>query len=319
MVDIVALGELLIDFTPAGKSAANNELFECNPGGSVANFAVSATKLGAKTSFIGQVGQDQFGRFLQQTLRDYDVDIRGLILTPDYMTTLAFVHLFPDGDRDFSFYRKNGADAFLHAKDVDLSLIDEAKALHFSSLSLVNETCTEATWTAVQHAREKGAIVTYDPNWRPSLWDNEDACKAGMQSGLPRADVVKVSEEELVYLTGLEDNIEAGKVVLAMGPRLVIETCGGEGSRYHCAKGSEAVPGFKVKAVDATGAGDACFGAIVSGLLREEIDLDDIDTERLKEIMRFANAAAAMSVTGRGGMPSLQTRDKVEAFIAENS
>lgn len=317
MYDIVSLGELLIDFTPAGKSEMGNSLYECNPGGGVANFAVAAARLGSKVCFIGQVGQDQFGQYLKESLASYGVDISGLIMTDAYMTTLAFVHLFDDGDRDFTFYRKNGADAFISKDAVRYELIDNAKAMHFSALSMVNDICKEATLAAVEYARSKGVMVTYDPNWRPSLWEDADSCKVGMQLGLDYADVVKVSEEEARLLTDLRDEVAGAKAILARGARLVVLTLGDKGCYYVCQKGEGPIEPFRVKAVDATGAGDACFGATVSRLVSQGIDLGDIDIDKLESILRFANAAAALSVTRRGGMPAMPTPEQVCGFINE--
>ena len=319
MLDLVCLGELLIDFTPAGKSEQGNELFECNPGGGPANFVVAAGRLGAKIGFIGQVGHDHFGQYLKQTLEGYHVDTTGLILSNDYMTTLAFVHLFEDGDRDFTFYRKNGADAFLRKEDVAYDVLDRTKVLHFSSLTLVNEIGTESTFAAVHYAKEKGVMVSYDPNWRPSLWDNDEHCRTSMASGLTYADVVKVSEEELLYLTEQNDANAAAELILSKGPKLVIETCGEKGMRYYHANGCGSSPGFAVQAIDATGAGDASFGSVMYGILQRGIDLNHIDNAVLEEILRFANATAAISVTRRGAMPSLPDTQEVKAFLSEHS
>lgn len=319
MLDLVCLGELLIDFTPAGRSEQGNELFECNPGGGPANFVVAGARLGAKTGFIGQVGNDHFGRYLKQTLEGYQIDTTGLILSDEYMSTLAFVHLFEDGDRDFTFYRKNGADAFLRKEDVAYSVLDRTKAFHFSSLTLVNEICTESTFAAAQYAKEKGVMISYDPNWRPSLWDNDDHCRSSMAAGLPYADVVKVSEEELLYLTNMDDPQAAADAILKQGPKLVIETCGDKGMRYYHANGHGASPGFAVKAIDATGAGDASFGSVMYGILQRNVDLNHIDHAVLEEILRFANATAAISVTRRGAMPSLPLPQEVDAFLNAHS
>lgn len=318
MFDVVCLGELLVDFTPAGNSSKGNALYECNPGGGVANFAVAIARLGAKSSFIGQVGQDQFGQLLQKTMQNYGVDTQGLLTSDRYMTTLAFVHLFENGERDFTFYRKNGADIFIEAEDVRCDLIDQAKIFHFSSLCMVNDTCKAATLRAIRCAHDKGVLVTYDPNWRPSLWENEADCKREMIDGIALADVIKVSEEELFYMTDIADHQKAAQSMLDRGARLIIETLGEKGSRFYCKQGSGEVPAFSVKAVDATGAGDACFGAIVYGLIKNEIDLNAIDTEKMIEILRFANASAAISVTQYGGMPSLPDFDTVSKFIADH-
>lgn len=315
MIDVVGIGELLIDFTPAGKSQQNNSLFESNPGGGVPNLVVAASKLGAKGAFIGKVGNDLFGKFLRDTLAEKGVDTTGLLLSDEYMTTLAFVHLFENGDRDFTFYRKMGADTMLSSQEIPYATIDASRALHFSSLTFTTNTAAEATLAAVRYAKEKGKLVTYDPNWRPMLWENEEQCKAGMLIGLDYADVVKVSEEELLFLTGETDEQKGVDVLFAKGAKIVLVTKGEKGSQYYCNKGSGIVPPFKVKAIDATGAGDACFGATIFGILSKGLDINDIDLSLLHGIVEFANATAALSVTRRGGMPGMPSFAEVEAFI----
>ena len=315
MFDIVGLGELLIDFTPAGKSAQSNDLFECNPGGGVPNLVVAATMLGAKGAFIGKVGNDLFGRFLRETLNRKNVDTTGLILTDEYMTTLAFVHLFENGERDFTFYRKTGADTMLRADEISLEVIDQSKALHFSSLTFTTKISADATLAAIIYAKEKGKLITYDPNWRPMLWENQQACKQGMLSGLSYADIVKVSEEELEILTNKFDENEGANELLQNGSKLVLVTKGEKGSKYYCRNGNQYIPPFNVKAIDTTGAGDAFFGAVISGILANEININDIDLERLNNIIQFASATAALSVTRRGGIPAMPNRTEVELFI----
>lgn len=315
MFDIIGLGELLVDFTPYGKSAQNNDLFEANPGGSVANFTVAAARLGSRTAFMGKLGDDMFGHQLFEVMRGYGVNTDGVVFTGDYMTTLAFVKLYENGERDFSFYRKLGADAMLDTQDINFKMLEDSKAVHFSSLTLVNETCFRATEKAIAQAKKSGAMITYDPNWRPNLWDDPEYCRFAMGKGMFWADVVKVSEEELRYITGIEDDVQAAENVLARGPRLVIETMGEGGSTFFCTNGSKHVTAYSVKAVDATGAGDACFGAIVHGIIKNNISLDNIDTNKLQSVLKFANATAAISVMGRGGMPSLPTYEQVVEFM----
>lgn len=315
MIDIVGIGELLIDFTPAGKSQQNNSLYECNPGGGVPNLLAAASKLGAKCAFIGKVGNDLFGKFLRDELKKMGVDTTGLILSDEYMTTLAFVHLFENGDRDFTFYRKMGADTMITAEEIPFSVINASHALHFSSLTFTTKTATEATLAAVRYAKGKGKLVTYDPNWRPMLWESEEKSKAGMLIGLDYADVVKVSEAELLFLTGAVEEQKGADLLLGKGAKIVLVTKGDKGSAYYCNKGSGNVMPFTVKAIDATGAGDACFGAVIFGILKSEFDVHDIDLSLLHSIVEFANATAALSVTRRGGMPGMPSHKEVEAFI----
>ena len=209
MFDVVALGELLIDFTPAGTSEAGNVLFERNPGGAPANVLAAVTKLGGTGALIGKVGSDQFGFFLRDVLEKHGIDGRGLRFSHDVNTTLAFVQLNEHGDRSFSFYRKPGADTTLAPEDLDFGLIDSAKIFHFGSLSMTDEPARSATRTALEYARKKGKIITYDPNWRPVLWTSDEQAKENMLFGLQYADVLKISEEELMFLTGSGD-IDAG-------------------------------------------------------------------------------------------------------------
>lgn len=315
MLDIVGFGELLIDFTPAGKSGAGNELFECNPGGSVANFCVAARKQGCQAAFMGQVGADMFGRLLEKTMQSYDVDTRSLVSTDEFMTTLAFVHLFENGDRDFSFYRKNGADANIKPEAIRFEVLDETRALHFASLTLVNETCTHTTKEVVSYAKSRGKLITYDPNWRPSLWDSAEDCKKGMLEGFKYADIAKVSEEELEYVTGISDQKAASHTLLDMGVGLVVVTMGEKGSKFFSARDTGYADPFVVSAVDATGAGDTCFGTFVAEWLLRGADIQSVNKSDVECWLKRANAAAAISVTRRGGMPSVPSREEVDNLL----
>lgn len=318
MAKIMALGELLVDFTPAGDSQANNPLFEFNPGGSVANFSVAVAKNELESIFVGQVGNDMFGKMLKECLESYGVNTDNLTLSDEYKTTLAFVRLFEDGDRDFSFYRKNGADTMYSTEQVKNEMFDGIDAFHFSSLSLVNETCKAATYKAIELAKANGAIITYDPNWRPSLWENAQQCKEEMYGGIKFCDILKLSEEELEYLCG-EDIQKAVDEIFSLGVKIFVLTLGDKGSKIFTKQGSKELIGYKVKAVDATGAGDTCFGTFVSRLMQyiqqTYTKIEDISLETLSEILDFANAAAALSVTKRGGMPSVPNIAQVEEFM----
>lgn len=318
MAQLAGLGELLIDFTPAGKSAQGNALYERNPGGSVCNLLVAAQRLGTETAFLGQVGDDNFGRFLRDELMRYNVDTRGLLLNARYLTTLAFVQLFDDGDRDFDFYRRGTADTQLDAKDICYSVIDEADMLHVASLMFTDEPSAGAQMKALTYAKEKGKTITYDPNWRSPLWESEAKGISMMQKPLELVDYIKVSEEELKMITGEGDLRAGAKKLLSRGLSLVVVTLGPDGSAFFCDKGNEHVKTFDNPAVDATGAGDACFGALLSGMLRVGLTKDTLEPGMLKELLAYANAVASVCVSRRGGMPSMPTPEEVrETFGLE--
>ena len=214
MFDIVALGESLIDFTPSGENSQGMALFARNPGGAPANVLAMAAKLGGKTAFIGKVGDDAFGAFLKKTMEDAGVDVRGLRMTREYPTTLAFVQLTPEGDRSFTFYRKPGADVMLAPAEVDRALLRDCRIFHFGSVSLTDEPCRTATLEAAREAKAAGAMISYDPNYRPFLWDSAERAREALLAALPLADIVKVSEEEMELLTG-EVQLAAGADALA--------------------------------------------------------------------------------------------------------
>lgn len=309
MYDVVALGELLIDFTPAGLSKAGNPLFERNPGGAPANVLSAVSKLGGKGAFIGKVGDDQFGRFLKSTLNEHGIETKGLKFSETVNTTLAFVHLDAHGDRSFSFYRNPGADMTLSPEDLDLNLIDEAKIFHFGSLSMTDEPSRSATEAALEHAKKSGKIITYDPNWRPALWRNDQAAKEGMLFGLQYADVLKVSEEELVFLTGTKDLTEGSKQFADKGIKLIVVTLGPKGCFYYSKAGSGYLNTYNTKVVDTTGAGDSFFGALIYQISQYEGKIEEISKEEIEAMIDFSNAAGALCASQKGAinvMPSLE-------------
>ena len=237
MFDIVALGESLIDFTPSGENSQGMALFARNPGGAPANVLAMAAKLGGKTAFIGKVGDDAFGAFLKKTMEDAGVDVRGLRMTREYPTTLAFVQLTPEGDRSFTFYRKPGADVMLAPAEVDRALLRDCRIFHFGSVSLTDEPCRTATLEAAREAKAAGAMISYDPNYRPFLWDSAERAREALLAALPLADIVKVSEEEMELLTG-EVQLAAGADALASrGAALVLVTLGPRGRVLPCCGG----------------------------------------------------------------------------------
>jgi fructokinase len=312
--DVTALGELLIDFTPQGENDQGISLFARNPGGAPANVLAMNNKLGGKTAFIGKVGDDEFGRFLERTLRESGIDTAGLVMDPAVNTTLAFVHLDKAGDRSFSFYRREGADLMLTAGEINRGLIDQAEIFHFGAVSLTGEPCRSAVYAAAEYAKERGKIISYDPNYRPLLWASEAEAKAEMAKPLALADILKVSGEEMAFLAG-ESGLERGASLLAeRGPAIVLVSLGPKGAFYFCAGGSARMPAYDVKTIDTTGAGDAFLGAVhwrLRGKTREQ--LRDISGEELADIVDFANAAGSLATTKRGAIPAMPALAEINA------
>jgi len=320
-MDVIALGELLIDFTPHGHSEQGQPLFERNPGGAPANVLAALAKLGRETAFIGTVGNDAFGRYLADTLADAGINVDQLQYTDDAQTTLAFVHLDESGDRSFTFYRKPGADQLLDAKAIDLDLVGGAKLFHFGSISMTHEPSRTATLAAAAAARSQGVPVSFDPNLRMSLWEDAEQAKAAILEGMAFADVAKVSEEELVFLTGTSE-LNGGSALLMekYGIKLLLVTLGPEGSFCRAVDADGSIltarhAGFRVEAVDTTGAGDAFLGGVLHRLLDEMHPANPVWTEeKLTRLLAFANAMGALTATGKGAIPSLPTLEQAERF-----
>ncbi|NLZ54552.1 MAG: carbohydrate kinase [Thermoanaerobacteraceae bacterium] len=317
MYDVVALGELLIDFTPAGISENGNILFEMNPGGAPANVLTTVTKLGGKGAFIGKVGDDQFGYFLKQVLEKNQINTDGLKFTKKANTTLAFVHLDNKGDRSFTFYRNPGADIMLEEGDIKVDLIKKSKIFHFGSLSMTDNPAKGATLKAIEYAKQNNKIISYDPNWRPSLWKNETISKKEMTLGLQYADIVKLSEEELQFLTRESDLEYASKILFNMGIKLVLVTLGANGCYYRHASGTGHIPAYHVNVVDTTGAGDTFLGAVLYNISKIDYPLEKIKTQEIEKIINFANAAGALCTTKRGAIPSIPTLEEIKNFIKQ--
>ncbi|CAN7605466.1 carbohydrate kinase family protein [Paenibacillus sp. LjRoot56] len=318
--DVVALGEYLIDFTPYGRSEAGQPLFERNPGGAPVNVAAALAKLGKKTGFIGKVGSDPFGAYLRETLLDVGVSDRGLVETDEAHTTMAFVQLDADGDRSFHFARHPGADQLLRADELNHAMLGETRIFHFGSISMTAEPAYTATLKAVQFAKDKGALISYDPNWRPSLWRDEEHALEVIRVGLSLADVVKVSEEELVFLTAEQDLEKAArKLIEQYGITLLLVTAGGAGSFYQMKDWWGKVESFPVLTLDTTGAGDAFFGALLYKLLEKGKALQLWEEEELQLALRFANAAGALATTRKGAIPSLGTMEEIQALIRDGA
>lgn len=317
MLDVTALGELLIDFTPAGTSKGGNVIFEQNPGGAPANVLSAVAKLGGTGALIGKVGNDQFGCFLRDVLKEHGIDGRGLRFSGEVNTTLAFVHLNEHGDRSFSFYRKPGADTTLAPEEVNFGLIDEAKIFHFGSLSMTDEPARSATHAALEYARKAGKTITYDPNWRPALWESDEQAKENMRLGLKYTDVLKISEEELAFLTGTGDVDAGSRQFLESGVKIIVVTLGPKGCYYRCRKGSGYLSTYDTKIVDTTGSGDCFFGAMLWQLGRFGGDLETITTDELAEMADFANAAGALCATQKGALFAMPTEAEVRRCMSE--
>lgn len=317
MYQIIALGESLIDFTPSGTNEQGIALFGCNPGGAPANVLAMNQKLGGKTAFIGMVGDDAFGHFLAKNMENAGIDTRGMRYSKKVHTTLAFVTLNESGDRDFSFYRKPGADICLSAGDVDVSLLADTEIFHFGSLSLTDEPARGATLFAIEKAREAGAIISYDPNYRPPLWDSPEQAAEAMKSVLDRVDIVKVSREELELLTGEKDIETGARALLALGATLVFVTDGEYGASY-CSKNCFGfVPAFRVQAVDTTGSGDAFLGALLYRLAGRKLEaLAAMTKEELEEAVRFGSAAGGLTATAKGAIPAMPDEAAIRDCMA---
>lgn len=312
--DVVALGEALIDFTEAGRSPSGMRLFEQNPGGAPANLLSALSRLGAKTAFIGKVGQDMHGRFLRTTLEEVGIDARGLIMAEDVFTTMAFVSL-NGGEREFSFARKPGADTCLTAEELNLGVLDHTAVLHIGSLSMTDEPARTATYTAVQRAKEAGAIISYDPNYRASLWSSREEAILRMREPLPLVDVMKLSDEETELLSGYRDPEKAAKELSDRGIGLIAVTLGKAGALVCRKSECRLIPGYDLPATDTTGAGDAFLGGFLYQLLKSGKPLETVNLEDAASFARFGNATATICVSHRGGIPAMPTLQEVMGLM----
>lgn len=303
MKDIVTVGEVLIDLTQIGVNALGIPQFSANPGGAPANLAVAAARLGADTAFVGKVGNDGFGNYLKSVLDENKVDTTGLVVDAKEHTTLAVVSVDETGERSFSFYRDPSADVNLHSEEIPADLLENTKLLHFGSVSLTADPSRTATLYAARTAREKGALVSYDPNYRASLWSDEATAIARMKEALPLCDILKISDEELPLLTGTEDPAAGTAELAKNGIRLIFVTLGANGAFFRLGDQTGSVPGIKVKVGDTNGAGDTFFGAALSQLVKE--NLDTLSMERLAEIAAFANKAASITTSRAGAIPAM--------------
>ena len=315
--DVVALGELLIDFTENGTSGQGNPIYEANPGGAPCNVLSMLTKLGHKTAFIGKVGQDIFGNRLKKTLDEVGIDTTNLVMDEEVRTTLAFVETFPDGDRDFSFYRNPGADMMLHEDEVQLELVKDTSIFHFGTLSMTHEEVRNATKKAIAAAKEAGAVISFDPNLREPLWKSLDDAKEQVAYGLSQCDVLKISDNEIQWFTGEED-YDAGiaKLRQQYDIPLIMLSMGRDGSRaYYKDLCVEVKPFIQENTIETTGAGDTFGGCCLHYVL--ENGLHNLNEEKLTEMLTFANAAASIITTRKGALRVMPEKAEVRKLIKE--
>ena len=320
--DVIALGELLIDMTDNGVSGQGNTLFEANPGGAPCNVLAMLNKLGHKVGFIGKVGDDIFGNKLKRVLDEVGIDTSNLIIDKEARTTLAFVETFEDGDRDFSFYRNPGADMMLRKEEVDVSLLQDTRIFHFGTISMTHPEVREATKFSIDEAKKSGAIISFDPNLREPLWNSLDDAKVQVLYGLTKCDILKISDNEIQWLTG-EKDYTAGvkKIRKENNIPLILVSLGKEGSRAYYKKpdsGEEIIvevqPFLQKNTIETTGAGDTFGGCVLNYVL--EKGLDNLSEDDLKEMLTFANGAASIITTRKGALRVMPDRKEVEELIA---
>lgn len=314
--DVIALGELLIDFTMNGQSSQGNNMFEACPGGAPCNVLALLNKMGKKTAFIGKVGKDQFGTLLRNTIAEAGIDASRLAVDDKVNTTLAFVHTFPDGDREFSFYRNPGADMMLTEEEVDPEFISRARIFHFGTLSMTHDGVRTATKKAVQAAKDGGCLISFDPNLRPPLWSSLDLAKEQMEYGFSVCDILKISDNEIQFVSGKEDYDEGiAYLQEKYDIPLILLTMGKDGSRAYYKGMRVERPGFSVKTIETTGAGDTFGGSSLNFLL--EHDFNNLTEEELGEMLTFANAAAAIVTTRKGAIKAMPERGEINQLIEQ--
>lgn len=313
--DVTALGELLIDLTQNGISEQGNPILEANPGGAPCNVLACLSKMGHKTAFIGKVGKDGFGEQLTRGLVETGICTGGLMYDKAVHTTLAVVHTYADGDRDFSFYRNPGADMMLRAEEVDDKIIKNSKIFHFGSLSMTDEPCRSAHLHALKVAEEAGILRSYDPNLRPPLWPNLDVAKENILALMSHCDILKISDNEIQWLSGKEDYDEGIAWLRSQFDiPLIFLTLGKDGSRAYCGDVRVEVPGFKMNTIETTGAGDTFFGSVLHHVLTK--GFRPYTAQELSEMLTFANAAAALVTTRRGALRVMPSADEIAAVLA---
>lgn len=314
-MDVVALGELLIDFTENGVSSQGNPLFEANPGGAPCNVLAMLSGLGHTTAFIGKVGNDFFGKQLEKAITEVGIDAKGLLKDNDVHTTLALVHTYPDGDRDFSFYRNPGADMMLTEEEVPVDIVKSARIFHFGTLSMTHERVRLATKKAIAIAQDAGAIISFDPNIREPLWNSLDDAREQVLYGLQQCDILKISDNEIQWLTGEDDFTEGVRWInMRYHIPLILVSMGKEGSRaYYQDKIVEAAPFIQKNTIETTGAGDTFCACVLHYVL--EHGLQKLTDKDLKDMLTYANAAAAIVTTRKGALRVMPQPKEIEELI----
>lgn len=313
--DVVALGELLIDFTENGESGQGNPLLEANPGGAPCNVLAMLNKLGKKTAFIGKVGKDQFGTMLKAVVEESGTDVTNLMVDEEVHTTLAFVHTFPDGDREFSFYRNPGADMMLKKEEVNPEIIKAAKIFHFGTLSSTHPEVREATRYAIDVAKENGLLVSFDPNLREPLWVSLEDARKEIEYGLGKCDILKISDNEMEFMTGTDDYNKGVEILReSYNIPLIFVTLGKEGSRaYYKDMIVEVAPFLRKDTIETTGAGDTFEACALNYVL--EHGLDNLTEENLTELLRFANAGASIITSRKGALKVMPEKEEIEKVL----
>ena len=318
-MDIVCLGELLVDMFPAelGRRIVEVSAFRPKPGCAPANAAVAAARLGARSAFIGKVGDEAFGHHLASILEQEGVEVRGMRFDAEARTGMAFIAMPDENTAEFVFYRNPGADMRLRTDELDRELLQETRAFHFGSLSLGQEPSRSATMEAANMARQVGALISFDVNYRPTLWNSPQEAYDRIMATVPHVDLLKVNEVELALLAGSEDLDAASKALLKQGPDLCVVTLGPNGSFFRVAEGGEHVPPFKVQTVDATGCGDAFVAGLLCQLVVGADWREQLSPARMREVLRYANAVGALTALTQGVIPALPTADQVDEFLAQ--
>ena len=322
MPEAICLGEILMDMLPDKKGVTWSEIssFSPVPGGAPANVCVGLAKLGVRAGFVGKVGEDPFGKLLVDVLQQNGVDVSQVKFDAGVRTTLGFVSIGRQGENDFFFYRNPGADTMLHPEELDKDFIAKSKVFHFGSISMTTEPCYSATLQAIQFARKHRVFISFDPNLRPHLWKDLEEAKGKIMEGLKSADLVKVNDVELEFITGTVDLVKGTNWLLQRGPQVVVVTRGEKGSFFHNKKGFGSLSAYKVGIVDTVGCGDAFTAAIIHQFLlldKEGRDISYVSRPEMEEILRFANAAGALTATKKGVIPSLPTKKQIEEFLGK--
>lgn len=316
MKDVVALGELLIDFAPVSIDEWGYPTLKAQPGGAPGNFLAALQEYGCSTALLGKVGDDAFGKLLVRTLQERGIETSGIVADPDVFTTMAFVALDAEGNRSFSFARKPGADTCLRAEELDLELVDGCKVFHFGTLSLTNDPARTATVTAVEYAKKKGKYISFDPNLRKPLWPSDAAAKEQIEWGLRKADIVKISDEEIEFLWGLSPEDGAKKLLSEYGVQLVYATLGPKGCYTANAQAAvEVASPTGIHVVDTTGAGDIFGGSAMSRFLRLGKAPGELSADELFAVTRFACCAASLSTQTHGGINSIVPEQRVLEIV----